>query len=164
MSTADAFIKLTIGNKVRAGHWRDVHFASARYYQTIEWTLGTCSIVLATLLLGTAGYTVQRDGTPSWLQFGLLGLTIGQATIAALQSYVRPAALAERYRISAANFGSMVRKWELFEMRASLGATATVNQAEEMMIIVDQAVREALQAPWIVLKWKGSPKPPSNVS
>lgn len=162
MASTDPFIKLTAQNKLRAGHWRDVHFASARYYQAVEWVLGTCSIVLATLLLGSAGYTVDRGGAPEWLQYGLLGLAIAQASIAAVQSYARPAALAERYRISAANFGSMVRRWELFEMRDSLGSPATVQQVEETMATVDQAVREALQAPWIVLKWKGMPKVPTG--
>ena len=157
MSSTDSFLKLTVQNKLRAGHWRDIHFASARYYQSIEWLLGVVSIILATLLLGVAGYTVERDGAPLWLQYGLLGLTIAQASIAAVQSYMRPAALAERYRISAANFGSMVRKWELFEMRASLGSLPSVQQAEEMMVAVDQAVREASQAPWFVLWWKGMP-------
>jgi len=157
MTSSDSFLKLTVQNKLRAGYWRDVHFASARYYQSIEWFLGIVSIILATLLLGAAGYTVERDGAPLWLQYGLLGLTIAQASIAAIQSYMRPAALAERYRISAANFGSMIRKWELFEMRALLGSLPSIQQVEEVMLVVDQAVREAPQAPWFVLWCKGMP-------
>ena len=157
---ADAIIQITIQNKLRAAHWRDVHFASARYYQAIEWTLGIASVVLATLLLGTAGYTVDRNSASFELQYALLGLAIGQASIAAIQSYVRPSALAERYRISAINYGSMVRRWELFELRNLLGNAPTVQQAEEMMAAVDQAVREALQAPWPVLFVKKMPKAP----
>lgn len=164
MPSTELFLHLTVQNKIRAGHWRDVHFASARYCQTIEWLLGITSIVLATLLLGLAGYTVERDGASRSLQYWLLGLTIAQAAIAAIQSYMRPAALAERYRISAANFGSMVRKWELFEMRALLGVIPAVSQAEEMMVAVDQAVREALQAPWLVLWWKGMPSAQLNAT
>lgn len=162
MSQPESFIQLSIQNKIRAGHWRDIHFASARYYQALEWLMGSCSIILATLLLGAAGYMVDRGSAPLTLQFGLFGIAVLQAAIAAVQSYMRPAALSERYRISAANFGSMVRKWELFEMRFNLGANPTVAQAEEMMITVDQAVREALQAPWVVLKWKGIPKIPTK--
>lgn len=158
MQSIESFLTLTAQHKIRAGHWRDVHFSSASYYQSIEWFMGVTSIVLATLLLGVGGYTVERDDAPLWLQHCLLGLTIAQAAIAAVQSYMRPAALAERYRISAANFGSIVRKWELFEMRDTLGAPPTVQQTEEMMVAVDQAVREALQAPWLVIWWKGMPK------
>ena len=144
MENYDAILKLVSENKARAAHWRSAHYDCARWYQVLEYSLGIPSVVLATVILGFAFYAVDRPSAPLWTQYTLAGLAVLQGIVAAVQSYVRPGALAERYRISATNFGSMQRKWHGVEQKLALDVKPTTEELNAIHVEVDQAVREAL--------------------
>ena len=152
MADSDAVLAIIREHRGLAAHWRSAHYASSRWYQFLDYSLGIPSTVLATSILGFAFYAVDRPNTPLWTQYLLAALTVLQGILSAVQMYVRPGPLAESYKNSATNFGSTQRMWLALEEKCLLGKIPTLDELDGVLVASNQATREARPVPTRILK------------
>ncbi len=144
--------------KARALRWRDAHFECARRYRWIDqYALGIPSVVFATAIFGLSFYLTDQSTAPVWLHYSLLLLAFVQATLAAVQSYLRPGILAETYRNSVANFASVYRRWDILLVKLRIHGTVSSEDDREVMELADKVANDAPPVPSRIFKRFGLP-------
>lgn len=140
-------------------HWRNAHYDSFRQYQCLDLWLGLPSTILATVVLGFAFYAVDRPNAPIWTQYTLAILAVAQGVLNAVQMYIRPNTLAEGFRKSAADFGTIYRRWSALEQKALIGKTVSHREIEDIYALSNQVAREARPVPGRIIRKCGIPNP-----
>jgi len=123
----------------------DAHYESARRYWRINKRIGIPTVVLATIIIGLAFSTVGRV-MPLWVQMSIGFLSVAQAVLAALHTWLRYSEIADKHRLAGARYAAVRRKIEqvrVIDSEAMDQATAITEIRNEL----DALGREAPSIP-----------------
>lgn len=147
-------LKIILDQREKARHWRFCHYDSARYYKKIDSLLGLPSVILSTIILGFAFFSVGRN-VSLCSQILLASLTVIQGILLTVQLYLKPSFLSESHRNSAEKLGTLGRKWASAETKLKIDEKAiSIEIIDELMQSQDAITRESEPIPkWIIKKY-----------
>jgi hypothetical protein len=136
----------------RAKHWRSGHYRASALFQIIEWGLGIPSVFIGTIILGFAFYSVERLTTPLWTQYTLAGLSVVQGILISVQAYLRPAALSEQHRTSAARYAAIIHAYEKIALEISVGRDFSLEEIERIIEESNNIAKESRPLPGYIMR------------
>jgi hypothetical protein len=136
----------------RAKSWQSGHSNASVLFQRIEWLLGIPSVFLGAIILGFAFYAVERTNTPLWTQYSLAGLSVVQGILISVQAYLRPAAMAEQHRATAARYAGIAHAYEKLSLELASGRDIPIEQFEKVMSEANDAAKEARLLPRYIVR------------
>lgn len=148
------FRATVVDQRNKARHWKFCHYDASRYYRKLDSILGLSSVILSTIILGSAFYSIN-DNIPMWIRIMLASMTVTQGILLIIQLYMKPAFLAERHKASGAKLGALGRGWVILQTKIDAGIEVQFEDIENLMKTQDGITNESDPIPNFIMKKKG---------